>query len=129
MQALLDRALQENDSLIIDGVHLVPGAMDFKGIEEKSYLIPILVSTLRRKDHLERFPLRQQSAGNRVAKRYRDNFEAIVEIQSHLLDAAEEYEVPIVDNRSFDETVVSVLSAVSSQLLSRLNFNAEKILI
>ncbi len=129
VQALLDRALQENDSLIIDGVHLVPGAMDFKGIEEKSYLIPILVSTLRRKDHLERFPLRQQSAGNRVAKRYRDNFEAIVEIQSHLLDAAEEYEVPIVDNRSFDETVVSVLSAVSSQLLSRLNFNAEKILI
>jgi len=128
VRALLDRTLQENESVIIDGVHLVPGGMDFKDLEERSYLIPILVSTLRRKDHLERFPLRQLNAGNRAAKRYRDNFEAIVEIQSHLLEAAEEHDVPIIDNRSFDETVVSVLSVVSSQLLSQLDFNAEKIL-
>lgn len=128
VRALLDRAIQENDSVIIDGVHLVPGLMDFGEVEKRSYLVPLTISTLSRKQHLERFPQRQRSAGSRLAQRYRDNFEYIVQIQEYLLEVAEEHEVPIVNNHAYDETVASVLSVVSSQLLARLKFDAEQIL-
>ena len=125
VRAMVGRAIEENISLIIDGVHLVPGLAELEQFEEKASLVPIIISTLNQSNYLERFPIRQREAGSRSAQRYRENFETILQIQDYILEMAEARDVPIIENDNFDETVSSILSVISNTLQEKLNIRSE----
>ena len=52
-------------------------------------------------------------------KRYLQSFDDILEIQNHLLELAEQYHVPIVDNRSVESSVRFVIRHVVETLRDR----------
>ena len=125
VRAMLKRAIQENTSIAIDGVHLVPGLMDLENLKRESYLVQVVISTLEKSRYLRRFPRRQGEAVKRSAERYKKNFDAILSIQNFILDQAENHDVPIVDNRGFEETVGSLLTVVTTALREQLEVDDE----
>lgn len=128
VRAMVERAIQENFSLVVDGVHLVPGLMDLQEFEDKGYIVHLIISTLDKTSYLERFPLRQREAFSRSARRYQDNFESILKIQDYILDMSEHHRVPIVENSNFDETVSTILNIISNTLQAKLKIRSDNLI-
>jgi len=108
IQAMLDRALHENISMIIDGVHIVPGFVR-KEYFEAAYTTLLIVSTRDEIAHRNRFYTRSEKALDRRARRYLENFESIRKIQDYIISCAREHNVPMFDNVQLDNTVLSII--------------------
>ena len=110
------RSVEENISLMIDGVHLVPGLIDYEVYSDRAYIVPMIITTLNRAKYRERFLRREGDARHRRADRYLNNFDAILEIQDYIIEMAERYRIPIVENVDFETTVLAILSLITSNL-------------
>jgi 2-phosphoglycerate kinase len=63
-----------------------------------------------------------------VPHRYIENLEGILRIQDHLLELADRHGVPIVDNVSFDRSVLSIIRHVAETLRKKGPFDASELL-
>ena len=79
-------------------------------------IIFLAVSTFDREAFRTRFAARATEAKQRTPHRYLENLDAILRIQEHILELAEAQDLPIVDNRSFDDSVLSILRHVTESL-------------
>ncbi len=108
IQAMLDRALEEHVSMIVDGVHLVPGFIR-KGYFRAAHTALLIVTTEDEAAHRNRFYTRNDEARDRRAQKYVDNFESIRKIQDFVVGSARRQNVPIFDNVHLDNTVLSII--------------------
>lgn len=116
VRAMIERAIEENTSMIMEGVSIVPGLVDPAGYAADAHVIFLAVSTLERDAFRTRFAARASEAKQRATHRYLENLDAILRIQDHILELAEAQDLPIVDNRSFDDSVLSILRHVTESL-------------
>ncbi len=116
VRAILDRAVEENTSLVIDGVSLVPGLLDLSEYAERAHVFFLLVARLDEEAFRGHFAARAERQQERVAERYVERLEEILKIQEHLLELAERYEIPIVDNITLDGSVLLVIRHVVETL-------------
>ena len=116
VRAMMDRAVAENSSTILDGVSVIPGLVDLEAYGEVAHVIFLLVATLDEEAFRNRFAARARDTARRPPHRYLENLDAILRIQDHLLEVAESHEIPIVDNVTFDATVLSILRHVTEAL-------------
>jgi len=128
IRASLDRAVAENASLILDGVSVVPGLISLDAWRDRAYVIFLVVGTLDEAGLRNRFAARAVGQQQRAAHRYLEHFEAICKIQDHFLDLAERHDIPIVDNSSFDRSVLLVIRHVTDTLRQRGDFDAGDLL-
>jgi 2-phosphoglycerate kinase len=128
IRASLERAVNENASLVMDGVSIVPGLIDLEPFSEIADVIFLVVGTLDEEAFSNRFAARAAEAKNRPLHRYLENLDSIVQIQDHFLELAERFEVPIVDNISFDRSVLLIIRHVTDTLSQRHGFDPEEIL-
>jgi 2-phosphoglycerate kinase len=114
--ALLDRALQERTSLIIEGVHMVPGMLASAGAKERMSDALVLQLVIAVEDpHLHRshFLVREQeTSGRRAIARYLRNFDEIRKIQGFILERAQVEGTLVVNNTNIDDTVGLVVNAL-----------------
>ena len=75
-----------------------------------------------------RFPARAAEAKNRPPHRDLEKRDSILKIQHHFLELAERFEAPIVDNISFDQSVLLIIRHVTDTLSQRHGFDAKEIL-
>lgn len=108
VRAMIDRAIDENTSMVIDGVHLLPDLIDLKGYENKAIFVWVNFSIDDEKHFAERFRIRGEQSLQRTPHKYIDNLKAILEIQKHILEIGEKNHVFTVENSNFEETVQSV---------------------
>jgi 2-phosphoglycerate kinase len=108
IQAMLDRALEEHVSMIVDGVHVVPGFIK-KGYFRAAYTALLIVTTEDEAAHRNRFRTRSEEARDRRAQKYVDNFQSIRKIQDFIVGCARQQNVPIFDNVHLDNTVLSII--------------------
>ncbi|MBI2821373.1 MAG: 2-phosphoglycerate kinase [Acidobacteria bacterium] len=116
VKAMIMRSAKENISLVIDGVHAVPGLIDYDAYADDAYIVPVVITTLNRAKYRERFLERQAGAEKRQADSYLANFDAILEIQDYIIEMAERYRIPIIENVDFEESVLSILGLITSKL-------------
>jgi 2-phosphoglycerate kinase len=116
VRAMIERAIEENTSMIMEGVSIVPGLVDPGRHAAGAHVIFLAVSTLERDAFRSRFAARANEAKQRAPHRYLENLDAILRIQDHILELAEARDLPIVDNRSFDDSVLSILRHVTESL-------------
>ena len=114
--ALLDRALEENTSILIEGVNLLPGLVDLESYRERAHVISLVIATLDADSYRDRFEVRAGAAKSRAAGRYQDHFDEIRLIQEHVLAEADALELPIIDNVRFDNAVMSAIRSVIGTL-------------
>jgi 2-phosphoglycerate kinase len=116
VRAMVERSIAENTHMIIDGVSIVPGLFDPGRYAGDAHVIFLAVATLDPSAYRSRFEARARTAAKRMPHRYLENLDAILRIQDYILELAEEHGVPIVDNVSFDDSVLSILRHVTETL-------------
>lgn len=127
VRAMLDRAVAENSSQILDGVSIVPGIVDLQAYTENAHVIFLVVATLDERAFRARFESRARTS-NRPEHRYLEHFDAILKIQDHFLELADRHDIPIVDNESIDASVLSIIKHVTETLRKVGRFDAQEML-
>jgi 2-phosphoglycerate kinase len=100
----------------MDGVSLVPGLLDLEAYASSAEPVMVLIATRDEEVLRSRFHARAREQARRAPERYVDHLDGILEIQRHLIEVAEQSDVPIVDNTSFDHSVQEIVAQVMSRL-------------
>jgi 2-phosphoglycerate kinase len=116
VRAMIERSINENSHIILDGVSIVPGLIDIARYRDEAHLIFLAVATLDTAAYQARFEARARDSHRRPPHRYLENLDGILRIQDHLLELADQHGVPIVDNSRFDDSVLSILRHVTETL-------------
>lgn len=112
LEALVERAIDETQSLILEGVHLVPGFLDRRKWRD-ARVIEVVISLSDPVRHRSHFTARDwQSGGVRPLERYIGHFEEIRRVQEYLLEQASKHGVRVIDNLSLDDAVREVMDEV-----------------
>jgi 2-phosphoglycerate kinase len=118
INAVINRAIKENVSLIVEGIHLIPGVADT--FKEKAYVVHIILSTLDEEIHRARFKSRGKSS-QRTSKKYLRNFKSIRKIQEFIYQKAKEKGITVIENIDFDETRSRALQTITQKLLEEVS--------
>jgi 2-phosphoglycerate kinase len=114
--AVLNRAIEERTSLVLEGVHVVPGMLAATGAKERMsevVLLSMVIAVNDPKLHRSHFLVREQeTSGRRAFARYLREFEGIRKVQDFILERAREEGTLVVDNVSIDDTVGMVVDAL-----------------
>ncbi len=96
VRAVVERAIAEKMSIIVEGVHLRPGSVPFPDLEGACYQVPIVLGSVDEEAHRSRL-LGRSHGEQRRAERYLEAFSAIRAVNEHLLDLAEANDIPMLD--------------------------------
>ncbi len=112
VQALIDRSVLEGDSLVLEGIHLVPGYIEPQHF--KNARVAQLVIAVEDEDaHRSHFYIREvQTDGMRPFERYRTNFGNIRLLGHYIEDLAREHGTPVLVSHQLDLTVSDVLERI-----------------
>ncbi len=114
--AVLDRAIEERTSMVVEGVHMVPGMLASAGARERMARDPVAVAGGGGEDaEAASQPLPGARAGDLGSKGHRAvpaQFEEIRKIQDFILERAAAEGTLVVDNESIDDTVGLVVDAL-----------------
>ena len=122
VKAVVDRAVKEKTSMIIEGIHLLPYMQQIlKEGTKRAYHIPITLSLMNEKYHKDRFFERGKSNELRKIDPYLRNFENIRIIHEFCASESEHYEIEVVDNEDFDETTNTLTQLIINTLQEQVN--------
>ena len=108
MAAIIDREADEGESLLVEGVHVVPGTLDPK-LRARCVTVEALIVVGDEEAHQGHFSLRGAA---RPADRYLKSFEEIRELQEFLTARAREVKVPVIDNANVDQAILDLMDLV-----------------
>ena len=112
VEAVLARAVQEKQSTIIEGVHLVPGFLD-RDRWRDAVVIELVMAVPESRRHRTHFTARDwQTGGIRPLRKYVEHFREIRRIQQYILAKARECGVLVIDNESIDDAVNEAMNEV-----------------
>jgi 2-phosphoglycerate kinase len=109
--ASIERALQEGWSMVLEGVHLVPGMLPAQLPD--ALVVPCMLSIEDETAHAQHFFARDAGSQRPTAK-YLDRFAEIRRLQDYLVERAEREGVPVIENESADEATAAVAELVLS---------------
>jgi 2-phosphoglycerate kinase len=111
VRAALERALHEGWSMVLEGVHLVPGLvpLELEGAIVSSCILRISDQTA----HAQHFFTREAGTQRPMSK-YLDRFDSIRLLQSYLVGCAERTGTPVVENETADLATRAVAELVLS---------------
>ena len=122
VKAVVDRAVKEKTSMIIEGIHLLPYMQQIlKEGTKRAYHIPITLSLMNEKHHKDRFFERGKSNELRKIDPYLRSFENIRIIHEFCTSESEYYEIEVVDNEDFDETTNTLTQLIINTLQEQVN--------
>jgi 2,3-bisphosphoglycerate-independent phosphoglycerate mutase len=119
VRAVVERAVAENMSILVEGVHLVPPLVPFQDLEGAAYQVPLILATSDAEAHRARF-LSRDRLGPRRSERYLENFPAIRVIHEFILHQAEIHDVPLVETSGAEPPVARTVRLVTGMLQKRL---------
>lgn len=119
VRALIERAIEENYNMILDGVHMVPGFIDLKAYADDAQIFLLIVTVPDKKIYRQRFESRRLLSPRRPYDKYLANFNSIIKIQDFLMGIAENYNCPVISNIDFEKTVITIIELASEFLLEK----------
>ncbi len=111
VRAAIDRALEEGWSIVLEGVHLVPGMLP-KQIEG-AVVVECVLAISDPEAHASHFWIRDSdSSGLRPYEKYLDSFGDIRLIQEQILSRARKHGVPVIENGDIERAIGEVMELV-----------------
>jgi 2-phosphoglycerate kinase len=108
--ASIDRALEEGWSMVLEGVHLVPGMLP---PIENALVVQCVVVIESEETHAGHFWIRDlASNGMRRLDKYLDRLSDIRYLQDYIVERAEREGVPVIDNRQREQAIRAVMELV-----------------
>ena len=115
-EAVLNRALNERVSMILEGVHIRPTLLERIPKDTDAIVICVMLAVLKPRELRRRLEGRGAHAVQRRAERYLKHFDAIWQLQSFLLSEADQYEIPIIFNDKKKNASQELMTIISQEL-------------
>jgi len=111
VDAAMDRALAEGWSMVLEGVHLVPGMMPAE--IEGAIVVHTVLAVESEEVHRTRFHVRDELTGGiRAMDKYLDQLYEIRQIQDYLVERAEKHRIPVIESSNIERATTAVLELV-----------------
>lgn len=116
LRAIQERSAREKTSLVVEGVHVVPGYMTHQ-LQSEVIQIPIMLVLEDEELHRDRFALRErETRGSRTSGAYAHHFDQIRLIQQHLVDLARGSGIPLIAAENLDRAIDKGLEVIVNRL-------------
>ena len=110
VQAAIERALEEGWSMVLEGVHLVPGMLPRI---DGALVVQCVLAIDDEEEHSTHFMVRDAGLdGLRPHMKYIDRLDDIRRIQEHIVRRAKRHNVPVIANSDIRAAIDSVLELV-----------------
>jgi 2-phosphoglycerate kinase len=111
VEAALRRALTEGWSMVLEGVHLVPGMLPTE--LEGALLVHIVIEIGDEDVHRMHFHTRDMATGGiRAMDKYLDHIDDIRRVQTYIASRARRENVPVVENANVERSIDQVIELV-----------------
>jgi 2-phosphoglycerate kinase len=117
VKALIDRSVVERVSLVVEGVHIVPGYIEPSQFKD-AWVVPLVITVDDEEAHRSHFYIREvQTDGNRPFEKYREKFGDIRLLGSYIEGLAKEHGTPLIHSHQLDRTVSETLEHILSAVM------------
>jgi 2-phosphoglycerate kinase len=110
VRAAIDRAMQEGWSMVLEGVHLVPGMLPAS--IEGALVVQCVLAIEDEAEHASHFSTRDVDGGARAPAKYLQHLADIRTIQAHIVKRAGKHGVPVIENQGMQQAVTAVIELV-----------------
>ncbi len=119
LEAAMLRAVRERHDLIIEGIHVLPSRLDLSEVRDKAIVVPVMLATMEQAVLRKQLQRRGREKTERKASHYLAHLDEIWDLQSYLLDKADQANIPIITNRQLENTVRGVLDLIIAKVMKR----------
>ena len=126
-EAIINRAIQEKVSLILEGVHIHPILIEKIATKDTAIVVPIMLSVLKAGKLKEHIKGRGKEVPERRSKRYMEHFTEIWDLQSFLMAEADRCNIPIVSNIDKKKAIQDVMKTINNKLYPHFSHDVETI--
>lgn len=116
VQAILARCIEENSSLIIDGVHVLSPYVDLSSVYEAAFVAPLCITVSDTEAYSARFTKRAREAPKRGRSRYLDNLSQIMRIQDYLIERCVARRIPVIETMTVEDLTSAAVMVIVEQL-------------
>jgi 2-phosphoglycerate kinase len=116
VDAIIGRCLEENISVVVDGVHLLPDFLNLSRYARTALVAPLCVGLTDRDEYAKRFTRRAEKSPARLAHRYLSHMEEIFKIQDHIIESYRAEGLPVIANEPTDSLIATAAMMVGEQL-------------
>ncbi len=111
VQAAIDRSLEEGWSMVLEGVHVVPGMLP-RSIEG-ALVVECVIAIENEETHAGHFWIRDMSSdGLRPLDKYLERIGDIRYLQDFIVERAQVERVPVIDNSEREKSIAAVMELV-----------------
>ncbi len=112
LTGVIERSIKEGISIVIEGVHIVPGFIDEELLDRPNvYMFVLALSD--EEIHKGRFYSRcRQLWARRPLKRYLKNFTSIRKTHDYIVGTAEKHHVPVIENIDIATTIDDIIEYI-----------------
>ncbi len=126
-EAVMQRALRERVSLILEGVHVGPALLEHVPDAGDALVVPVMIAVLDQEVLKSRIRGRGSKVAGRRAARYLAEFDAIWELQKHLLSSADKAGIPIVSNTDEERVFREIMRILIDRLAEDFHGEASEV--
>ncbi len=118
VRAIIERSSDEHTSMLIEGVHIVPGYLPVEAFKN-AIVVPVVIVVRDEDEHRKRFYSRDiETSQHRPMARYLDHFEDIRALQGYVERMARAVRVPVIDGSSLDAAAEGVIEVIAQRVLA-----------
>ncbi|HSC93206.1 MAG TPA: hypothetical protein VLB86_16255 [Gaiellaceae bacterium] len=111
VEAAIERAQHEGWSMVLEGVHLVPGML--RPPPEGAVFVHVVVAIEDESLHAEHFSIRDTTTGGeRPLEKYLERLGDIRHLQDFIVEQAEKSGVPVIQNGNIEQAIAAVMELV-----------------
>ncbi|NUR77916.1 MAG: 2-phosphoglycerate kinase, partial [Thermoleophilia bacterium] len=111
VDAAIGRALTEGWSMVLEGVHLVPGLLPAE--LQGALLVHVVIEIADEDIHRMHFHMRDATTGGiRAMDKYLEHLDDIRRVQTYITSRARRESVPVVENANVERTIGQVIELV-----------------
>ncbi|MCF6281414.1 MAG: zeta toxin family protein [Candidatus Polarisedimenticolaceae bacterium] len=126
-EGVIQRAIRERVSLILEGVHVHPSLIEKISGNGDVIVVPVMLGVLKQDMLLKRLSGRGKRVPGRGSQRYLENFEQIWTLQSFLLSEADHYGVPIVSNDEKEKASIQIMRIIIDVMQGEFSGSPEEV--
>ena len=119
IRALVERAAKEGTSMVVEGVHVVPGSFDADAEHLRVLAVPFVLGVEDEARHRSHLSARGTATSSRPASRYVNRIDGIRRLQRFVQEQAVAHGVPVIANHGFDQTIADVVDLVMERAIER----------
>lgn len=127
VQAILRRVLNDGEGIVIEGINLLPSLLMAENDPWPDNVILALLAIPTVVELQRRFELRSLSTHlKKPPARYAPRFAHIRAVHDYLVAEAQQHQVPIIDNQTFNQSIDQALDLVFASLGKLLSTSTQK---